>query len=315
MRECGLPEDVLVDRDRRRQHRRGAGRRGRHGHVHRLHAHRQEDHGARGADAHAGLARARRQGPDDRARRRRPRARRRAPPPTTRCRTAARPASRSSACTSRRRSTTRSSTRSPRKVAALRQGASSGPGHRRRRRRHVRARSSTSSAATSSRRARPARGCSPAARPARTAGRFYEPTVLVDVDHSMACMTEETFGPTAADHEGRATPTRRCGSPTTPSTASRRRSGRRTPRAARQIARRVEAGAVCVNDAQLNYLALELPMGGWKASGPGLAPRRGRDPQVLPPAVAARHALRAAQGRPAVLSVPPGPDEADRQGR
>src|SRR3981081_1792869 len=27
-------------------------------------------------------------------------------------------------------------------------------------------------------------------------GRFYEPTVLVDVDHSMKCMTEETFGPT-----------------------------------------------------------------------------------------------------------------------
>jgi acyl-CoA reductase-like NAD-dependent aldehyde dehydrogenase len=36
-----------------------------------------------------------------------------------------------------------------------------------------------------------------------------------------------------------------------------------------QLARRVEAGAVCVNDAQLNYLALELPMGGWKASGLG----------------------------------------------
>ena len=32
----------------------------------------------------------------------------------------------------------------------------------------------------------------------RTAGQgsFYPPTVLVDVDHSMACMTEETFGPT-----------------------------------------------------------------------------------------------------------------------
>src|SRR4051794_34769458 len=27
-------------------------------------------------------------------------------------------------------------------------------------------------------------------------GRFYEPTVLVDVDHSMDCMTDETFGPT-----------------------------------------------------------------------------------------------------------------------
>src|SRR5207302_6796608 len=27
-------------------------------------------------------------------------------------------------------------------------------------------------------------------------GSFYPPTVLVDVDHSMTCMTEETFGPT-----------------------------------------------------------------------------------------------------------------------
>ena len=27
-------------------------------------------------------------------------------------------------------------------------------------------------------------------------GDFYEPTLLVDVDHSMECMTEETFGPT-----------------------------------------------------------------------------------------------------------------------
>jgi hypothetical protein len=27
---------------------------------------------------------------------------------------------------------------------------------------------------------------------------------------------------------------------------------------------------VCVNDAQLNYLVLELPMGGWKESGLGV---------------------------------------------
>ncbi|HEX2703472.1 MAG TPA: aldehyde dehydrogenase family protein, partial [Solirubrobacteraceae bacterium] len=27
-------------------------------------------------------------------------------------------------------------------------------------------------------------------------GRFFEPTLLVDVDHTMACMTDETFGPT-----------------------------------------------------------------------------------------------------------------------
>jgi len=26
---------------------------------------------------------------------------------------------------------------------------------------------------------------------------------------------------------------------------------------------------VCINDAQINYAALELPMGGWKASGLG----------------------------------------------
>ena len=36
-----------------------------------------------------------------------------------------------------------------------------------------------------------------------------------------------------------------------------------------RVARRIDAGAVCVNDAALNYLALELPMGGWKSSGLG----------------------------------------------
>jgi acyl-CoA reductase-like NAD-dependent aldehyde dehydrogenase len=36
-----------------------------------------------------------------------------------------------------------------------------------------------------------------------------------------------------------------------------------------RLARRIEAGAVTVNDAQINYVALELPMGGWKASGLG----------------------------------------------
>ena len=42
-----------------------------------------------------------------------------------------------------------------------------------------------------------------------------------------------------------------------------------------QIARRLEAGLAMVNDAQLNYVALELPMGGWKASG--LGSRHGPD--------------------------------------
>jgi acyl-CoA reductase-like NAD-dependent aldehyde dehydrogenase len=35
------------------------------------------------------------------------------------------------------------------------------------------------------------------------------------------------------------------------------------------LARRIQAGAVSVNDTQAHYLALSLPMGGWKTSGIG----------------------------------------------
>src|SRR4051794_35518077 len=100
-------------------------------------------------------------------------------------------------------------------------------------------------------------------------GRFYEPTVLLDVDHSMACMTEETFGPTlpimrVADAEEAIAKANdsRYGLAASVWTKDIGRG--------EAIARRMEAGAVCVNDAQLNYLALELPMGGWKESGLGV---------------------------------------------
>jgi acyl-CoA reductase-like NAD-dependent aldehyde dehydrogenase len=99
-------------------------------------------------------------------------------------------------------------------------------------------------------------------------GRFYEPTVLVDVDHSMAAMTEETFGPTMpimkvadADEAVRLANDSEYGLAASIWTKDAARG--------EELARRVEAGAVCVNDAQLNYVALELPMGGWKASGLG----------------------------------------------
>jgi acyl-CoA reductase-like NAD-dependent aldehyde dehydrogenase len=99
-------------------------------------------------------------------------------------------------------------------------------------------------------------------------GHFYEPTLLLDVDHTMTAMTEETFGPTlpimkVADAEegvrlSNDSPYGLQASVWTKDAAKGER-----------LARRIEAGAVTVNDAQINYVALELPMGGWKSSGMG----------------------------------------------
>jgi acyl-CoA reductase-like NAD-dependent aldehyde dehydrogenase len=99
-------------------------------------------------------------------------------------------------------------------------------------------------------------------------GRFYEPTVLVDVDHSMRCMREETFGPTIpimkirdADEGVQLANDSEYGLQASVWTSDVKRG--------EQLARRIEAGVVCVNDAQINYSALNLPMGGWKTSGLG----------------------------------------------
>jgi acyl-CoA reductase-like NAD-dependent aldehyde dehydrogenase len=99
-------------------------------------------------------------------------------------------------------------------------------------------------------------------------GDFFQPTVLVDVDHSMKCMTEETFGPTlpimkVADEDEAV----RLANDSIYGLAGSV-FGRDTAHA-EQIARRLDTGAVCVNDAIVNYFALELPMGGAKASGLG----------------------------------------------
>jgi acyl-CoA reductase-like NAD-dependent aldehyde dehydrogenase len=99
-------------------------------------------------------------------------------------------------------------------------------------------------------------------------GRFFEPTVLVDVDHSMKIMTEETFGPTlpimkVSDTEEALALANDTAYGLQASVWTR------DVERGEALARRVEAGVVCVNDAQVNYSALNLPMGGWKSSGLG----------------------------------------------
>jgi acyl-CoA reductase-like NAD-dependent aldehyde dehydrogenase len=105
-------------------------------------------------------------------------------------------------------------------------------------------------------------------------GHFFEPTVIVDVDHSMECMRDETFGPTVpimrvadADEAVRLANDSQFGLQASVWTKNLEKGER--------LARRIEAGAVTVNDAQINYVALELPMGGWKESG--LGTRHGAD--------------------------------------
>jgi acyl-CoA reductase-like NAD-dependent aldehyde dehydrogenase len=100
-------------------------------------------------------------------------------------------------------------------------------------------------------------------------GRFFEPTVLVDVDHTMKCMTDETFGPTIpimkvrdAEEALRLANDTRYGLNSSVWTKDIARG--------EEIANRIEAGNTCVNDINTNYAAADLPFGGWKESGIGV---------------------------------------------
>ena len=99
-------------------------------------------------------------------------------------------------------------------------------------------------------------------------GTFFQPTVLADVTPSMSCMAEETFGPTlpvvkVKDEEEaiRLANDSVYGLSATVWTGDTARGER--------IARRLEAGAVNINDAMTNVFCFSLPMGGWKESGIG----------------------------------------------
>jgi acyl-CoA reductase-like NAD-dependent aldehyde dehydrogenase len=99
-------------------------------------------------------------------------------------------------------------------------------------------------------------------------GQWYEPTVIADVNHSMKVMTEETFGPVVPVMKVRdADEAVRLANDTRYGLSASVFAG--TSDEGASIARRIDAGAVNVNDVLTNYFALGLPMGGWKESGIG----------------------------------------------
>jgi acyl-CoA reductase-like NAD-dependent aldehyde dehydrogenase len=99
------------------------------------------------------------------------------------------------------------------------------------------------------------------------AGDYFEPTVLVDVDHSMKVMRDETFGPVVGVMKVRdSEEALRLANDTRYGLAA---SVFGEKVRAEKIARRIEAGSVNVNDVITNMAAMGVPMGGWKQSGIG----------------------------------------------
>ncbi len=98
-------------------------------------------------------------------------------------------------------------------------------------------------------------------------GDYFRPTVLVDVDHSMRVMKDETFGPVVGVMKvGDTEEAIRLANETRYGLSATvfGRTGQ-----AEKVARRIECGGVNVNDVLFNALTPGVPMGGWKESGIG----------------------------------------------
>ncbi|WP_280260189.1 aldehyde dehydrogenase family protein [Nocardia abscessus] len=108
-------------------------------------------------------------------------------------------------------------------------------------------------------------------------GTWYAPTVLVEVDHSMEIMREETFGPVlpimrVADAQEAI----RLANDTEFGLSASVFAG--DVQRAEQVAAQLEVGAVNINDFLINMTCVEAPQGGWKRSGIG---SRGSDYGLL----------------------------------
>jgi acyl-CoA reductase-like NAD-dependent aldehyde dehydrogenase len=102
----------------------------------------------------------------------------------------------------------------------------------------------------------------------RLPGQFWEPTVLVDVDHTMSIVHEETFGPVMTivrvrDEEEAIRLANDCAYGLGSSVFTK------DPKRGERIARRIAAGMTVVNDYGIAYMMQSAPFGGVGISGFG----------------------------------------------